>query len=172
MLGGLGTGIGDGDRGVTCGRSSQCLNARSQEHEIDCEAEDMKWEYNQQSLRGPDSVASSQPSDPLFNDDGDDAGPPETVNTSPSRSREGSPPLGPGYARHEIVGIGGVVKKKLLKMVRVGACVPEWEDEKAHGIIMGREQQGRCRSWCGWCWRVIPSTKDVDVARKGKGKAS
>ncbi|EQL02273.1 hypothetical protein OCS_02017 [Ophiocordyceps sinensis CO18] len=42
-LGGLGTGIGDGDRGVTCGRERRCLAAREIEHEVDCDAEDARW---------------------------------------------------------------------------------------------------------------------------------
>lgn len=70
----------------------------------------------------------------------------------------------PGYERHEIEGIGGVVKKKLLRMVKIGACVPEWEDERQKGEILGREVQGRRRSWCGWCWRVIPGRKDYETA--------
>ena len=77
-----------------------------------------------------------------------------------SGARTGRSPLGPGYARHEIEGIGGVVKKKLVKMVWVGACVTEWEDEKEQGRYLVREVEGRTRSWCGWCWRVIPGAKD------------
>ena len=73
--------------------------------------------------------------------------------------------LGPGYARHEIEGIGGVVKTKRLSMVKVGACVPEWEDEKNEGKILRREVQGAARSWCGWCWRVIPGKKDYEKTR-------
>ena len=71
--------------------------------------------------------------------------------------------LGPGYARHEIEGIGGVVKTKLVQMVRVGACVPEWEDESASGNVLGREVSGSLRSWCGWCWKVIPGKKDYET---------
>lgn len=74
--------------------------------------------------------------------------------------------LGPGYARHEIEGIGGVVKTKRLSMVKVGACVPEWEDEKNEGKILQREVQGAARSWCGWCWRVIPGKKDHAKTRE------
>lgn len=48
----------------------------------------------------------------------------------------------------------------------MGACVAEWEDEKAKGDILGREVQGKIRSWCGWCWRVVPGEKDYDAARK------
>jgi hypothetical protein len=60
------------------------------------------------------------------------------------------------------------VKKKLLRMVKVGACVPEWPDERAKGDILGREVQGRVRSWCGWCWRVIPGRKDHDLEKQTK----
>lgn len=72
--------------------------------------------------------------------------------------RTPSPSLAPGYERHEIVGIGGVVKRKLVRMVSVGACVPEWEDDG--GGVLGREVSGKSRSWCGWCARVIPGEKD------------
>lgn len=53
------------------------------------------------------------------------------------------------------------MKKKLVRMVRVGACVPEWGDEKDAGKFLVREQEGKARSWCGWCWRVVPGVKDV-----------
>lgn len=74
--------------------------------------------------------------------------------------------LKPGYDRHEIEGIGGVVKKKLVRMVKVGACVPEWPDERDRGDILGREMQAKVRSWCGWCWRVIPGKLDYEFARQ------
>ncbi|KAF2965702.1 hypothetical protein GQX73_g7869 [Xylaria multiplex] len=54
--------------------------------------------------------------------------------------------LRPGYARQEIEGIGGVVKTKLVRMMRVGACVPEWEDERNKGQILEREVSGGRRS--------------------------
>ncbi|TVY14254.1 hypothetical protein LARI1_G007627 [Lachnellula arida] len=128
-LGGLGVGIGEGDRGVPCGRGGDCVAAREVEQETDCDAED---------AREIDSNSRT---------------------VSPSSSPGSS--MGPGYARHEIEGIGGVVKKKLVRMVKVGACVPEWGDEKEQGKFLVREIEGRARSWCGWCWRVIPSVKDV-----------
>ncbi|KAH7325788.1 hypothetical protein B0I35DRAFT_474523 [Stachybotrys elegans] len=170
VLGGLGTGIGDGDRGVICGRDEQCCAAKEREQETDCDAEDAK----------DNSVALWSPEHPS---------PPAATNTPPpgvgypfgspaaqtasleslgvtdeslaSLSRTPTPQLGPGYERHEIEGIGGVVKRKLVRMVRVGACVPEWEDEKGGGgRILGREVRGEARSWCGWCWRVIPGRAD------------
>ncbi|PHH81074.1 hypothetical protein CDD80_3356 [Ophiocordyceps camponoti-rufipedis] len=123
VLGGLGTGIGDGDRGVVCGREENCLNACIRSQEIDC-----------------DAVDASAPSD--------------------------RPPLSPGYRRHEMEGIGGKVKCKMVRTVRVGACVPEYDEEKAsgQGRILGPEVKGSVRSWCGWCWRVIPGRLDIGEA--------
>jgi hypothetical protein len=68
-----------------------------------------------------------------------------------------------------VEGIGGVMKKMRVRMVKVGACVPEWEDERAKGEILGREVQARRRSWCGWCRRVVPSRRDYEVGRSGLG---
>jgi hypothetical protein len=89
--------------------------------------------------------------------------------------RTPSPAIKPGYERHEVEGIGGVMKNMRVRMVKVGACVPEWDDERARGEILGREVQGKRRSWCGWCRRVIPSGVDYERDRqadgKGKGKA-
>lgn len=103
--------------------------------EIDCDAED---------AREIDNVSRSAS--------------PASPSSSPGSSHG---QMGPGYARHEIEGIGGVMKKKLVRMVKVGACVPEWGDEKEMGRSLVREVDGRARSWCGWCWRVIPGVKDV-----------
>jgi len=130
-LGGLGVGIGEGNRGVPCGRGGDCVAAHEVEQEIDCDAED---------AREIDSSRAATPS---------------------SRPGSSQGQMGPGYARHEIEGIGGVVKKKLVRMVKVGACVPEWGDEKEQGKPLAREVDGRVRSWCGWCWRVVPGAKDV-----------
>lgn len=68
----------------------------------------------------------------------------------------------PGYLRQEIVGIGGVVKQKVKKRVTVGACVEEHEDERETGQYLEREVNGQDRSWCDWCWRVVPNCKDVE----------
>jgi len=135
-LGGLGVGIGEGDRGVECGRERECCAAREVEQEIDCDAED---------AREIDASTSGNNG--------------RTISPSSSPGSERGQ-MGPGYARHEIEGIGGVVKRKLVRMVRVGACVPEWEDEKEMGRFLVKEVEGRARSWCGWCWRVIPGVKD------------
>ncbi|KAH8592776.1 hypothetical protein B0O99DRAFT_628961 [Bisporella sp. PMI_857] len=134
-LGGLGVGIGEGDRGVECGRGGLCLAAREVEQETDCDAEDARFES--------DSRAASPSSSP---------------GGSTTSSIKGG--MGPGYARHEIEGIGGILKKKLVQMVKVGQCVPEYGDEKVKGRYLVREIEGQNRSWCGWCWRVVPGAKD------------
>ncbi|KAB5554545.1 hypothetical protein GE09DRAFT_131951 [Coniochaeta sp. 2T2.1] len=178
VLGGLGTGIGDADRGVICGRESRCLGAQVREQETDCDAEDARLEADcssspPSSVHGPPSTASVAGSlHSSTTTTGGGGGSSSEFGSSlgayspPPGHRTPSPAVGPGYARHEIEGIGGVVKTKLVRMVRVGACVPEWEDEKAKGEILGRETQGRIRSWCGWCWRVIPGKKDYDAAKE------
>ncbi|KAK5283324.1 hypothetical protein LTR16_005496, partial [Cryomyces antarcticus] len=118
-LGGLGTGIGEGNEGVECGRHAACLAARNVEKEIDCDADELarveagRWE-------------------------------------------------GTSYLAQEMEGIGGVVKKKVRKRVRVGATVKEWEDERERGGYLGREQNGLVRSWCSWCERVVLGKKDVE----------
>ncbi|KAG9231924.1 hypothetical protein BJ875DRAFT_486568 [Amylocarpus encephaloides] len=138
-LGGLGVGIGEGDRGVPCGRGEECVAARDVESEIDCDAEDAR-EIDHISRA---SSASSSPS---------------SSTSSIISKRSGQ--IGPGYARHEIEGIGGRLKKKLVRMVKVGACVPEWSDEEQQGEFLAREIDGQARSWCGWCWRAVPGAKD------------
>ncbi|KAK3995128.1 hypothetical protein QBC44DRAFT_321260 [Cladorrhinum sp. PSN332] len=169
VLGGLGTGIGDGDRGVICGRDTACCAAREKEHETDCDAQDAR-EAEQLLGTSSSNSSSSASSSPLPWAAAADS----TSSTSSSltasaglQRRTPSPILKPGYERHEIEGIGGVVKKKLVRMVKVGACVPEWDDERAKGEIMGREVKGERRSWCGWCWRVIPSKVDYESDRRG-----
>ena len=61
-LGGVGTGAGEGNEGVECGRGSNCLVARIVEHEIECDAETMalseaegRWpgtSYHAQEIEG------------------------------------------------------------------------------------------------------------------------
>ncbi|KAL8763072.1 MAG: hypothetical protein Q9184_001032 [Pyrenodesmia sp. 2 TL-2023] len=66
-----------------------------------------------------------------------------------------------GYWQQEIEGIGGVVKKKVRKRIRVGKTVKEWEDERdGKEDVLGRESRGEARSWCGWCGRVVWGEKD------------
>ncbi|KAM5352661.1 hypothetical protein ACJ41O_005383 [Fusarium nematophilum] len=153
ILGGLGTGIGEGDRGVICGREADCCAAKEREQQLDCDAEDAR-DGNVAPTPVPAVAAAAAPHpapvDALIDE------------LRLTHGRTPSPSLGPGYLRHEIEGIGGVVKRKRVRMVRVGHCVPEWDDERGTGSrVLGREVRGARRSWCGWCWRVIPSEKDV-----------
>ncbi|KAG5952528.1 hypothetical protein E4U53_000661 [Claviceps sorghi] len=178
VLGGLGTGIGDGDRGVICGREAACLAARDREHEIDCDAQDARdngtapW-VNEQ----PVWMTTTTPSPPALAVSASPAGSPFGPATplgalieEDRHDRTPSPQLGPGYERHEIEGIGGRVKRKLVRMVRVGACVPEWDDERGCGsCALASEVKGSARSWCGWCCRVIPGQKDL---MNGEGPSS
>ena len=85
-------------------------------------------------------------------------------------SGAGRPKKNTGYMTQEIEGIGGVVKKKVKKRVKVGAVVKEYEDEREHGNYLRREQTNINRSWCYWCSRVVPSKRDLldpggDMAR-------
>ncbi|KAG5966096.1 hypothetical protein E4U57_003003 [Claviceps arundinis] len=173
VLGGLGTGIGDGDRGVICGREAACLAARDREHEVDCDAQDARdngtapWDeqpvYMTTANSAPPSLGAHASStlSPL--------GPTTLLGSLIEEDRHGqtsSPQLGPGYERHEIEGIGGRVKRKLVRMVRVGACVPEWDDEKGCGsCALAPELKGCARSWCGWCCRVIPGKSDLPIEK-------
>jgi hypothetical protein len=145
VLGGLGTGIGEGDRGVICGREADCCAAKEVEHQVDCDAEDAR-----DGNVAPSPAPQQAPVDALID------------QLRLTHERTPSPSLGPGYLRHEIEGIGGVVKRKRVRMVRVGRGVPEWDDEKSSGSrVLGREVSGTRRSWCGWCNRVIPGEKDL-----------
>ncbi len=181
MLGGLGTGIGEGDRGVICGRETACCAAREREQDMDGDAEDAREaeEYHHRSATAtPRSNSGSATSSltppppwsplPLLGGPGSSASLNSLVGSPGADRRTPSPALKPGYERHEVEGIGGVMKKMRVRMVKVGACVPEWDDERARGEILGREVQGKRRSWCGWCRRVIPAGEDLE--RKGKGK--
>ena len=68
-----------------------------------------------------------------------------------------------GYLRQEVEGIGGVVKKKVRKRVRIGAPVWEHDDERGSGKYLEREASGKERSWCGWCGRVVKGQSDREV---------
>lgn len=132
--GGLGTGLGQGNQGQKCGRGEDCLERGGKAVcwvEIDC--------------------SETSPHDHIREVEGDRA------------SRVGAPDLAlnkPGYFQQEIEGIGGVVKKKVKKKVKVGATVWEFEDERVSGKYLEREANGIVRSWCGWCGRVCPGKED------------
>lgn len=127
-LGGVGTGAGEGEQGVECGRGPLCLGARIVEHET-CEAE---------------TLAALAAQDRIHN-----------TPDSPERWR------GTSYLAQEIEGIGGVLKVKHKKYTRVGECVKMYEDERDKSVRwLPRENEGKLRSWCSWCQRVVPGEKD------------
>ncbi|PGH17274.1 hypothetical protein AJ79_01157 [Helicocarpus griseus UAMH5409] len=159
--GGLGTGIGEGCQGVKCGRGERCFAAEEIEVEVDCEVDDWTAEdlehhnpnanhhyhhhhhpNNHNNHHHGNGIYASGHSDPLLH------------------VVDGHSDEEPGYLRQEIVGVGGVVKQKVKKRVRVGACVQEHEDERDTASYLKREYLGDVRSWCGWCERVVPSTKE------------
>ncbi|KAI9787057.1 MAG: hypothetical protein M1816_007728 [Peltula sp. TS41687] len=144
-LGGLGTGIGEGNEGVKCGREQQCLAAREVEVEVDCEGDDLAATSHTASTTMETTTTAVD-----INEDTTAAAAAKVVDDNKET----------GYLRQEIEGIGGVVKKKLKIRVRVGAVVEEWEDERESSDYLSREIQGEERSWCGWCQRVIPGIKD------------
>ena len=136
-LGGLGTGIGEGNEGVKCARGENCIDSRNIEVEMDCDGT-------------PDEVDSRPGSQP--------SGAKSTLTHEAIGEMEK-----PGYFRQEMEGIGGVVRGKYKKMVRVGRTVEEYEDERDSGEYLGREAHRKHRSWCGWCDRVVPGKHDMDI---------
>jgi len=140
--GGLGTGIGEGCQGVKCGRGEDCLAAQEIELEVDCEADESTagvLDHNHSTGQTHGSAASHEHIERVDNRDDEE----------------------PGYFRQEIVGIGGVVKHKVKKRITLGACVVEHEEERETGRYLRREETGQHRCWCAWCWRVVPSMKDL-----------
>lgn len=184
VLGGLGTGIGDADRGVECARGKNCLSSKCIEHETDCDADDAReaeglatvhsssgatptlslysgshsWSSSHSSLYS----GSSNPSTP--------SGLLDPTSILGGSSRTPSPSVGPGYARHEVEGIGNKIKTVKVSMIRVGGCVPEWKDEKTSGESLRREICGEVRSWCGWCDRVQPGKLDYEVDQQSSSR--
>lgn len=136
--GGLGAGMGDTCQGVPCGRGDRCLAAEEIEVEIDCDVDD--------SVNNNEH-AEHYPSSPH---DG------EKHHHHHSHSHPHADDEGPGYLRQEIMGVGGVVKHKVKKRVKVGASVEEHDDERESSVYLRREARGEVRSWCGWCDRVVP----------------
>ncbi|KAL8918275.1 MAG: hypothetical protein Q9208_007443 [Pyrenodesmia sp. 3 TL-2023] len=135
-LGGLGTGVGEGNEGVKCWWGEKCVASQEVEVEYCCEEEGA-------SGRGSSS--------------GEDESDGERYWTTEGEGKEERA----GYWQQEIEGIGGVVKKKVRKRVRVGKTVKEWEDERdGKEDVLGRESRGEARSWCGWCGRVVWGEKD------------
>lgn len=77
---------------------------------------------------------------------------------TPGQSEEPRPE--PGYLRQEIEGIGGRVKSKVKQLVKVGATVYEFRDERESGKYLSREVAGDLRAYCSWCNRVCPSNTE------------
>lgn len=77
---------------------------------------------------------------------------------------------GSSYSVQEVVGIGGVVKKKIRKRISIGAAVKEYEDERVGGNFLAREQNGNNRSFCAWCESVVMGKRDLDF--KGRSTDS
>jgi hypothetical protein len=68
---------------------------------------------------------------------------------------------GTSYLAQEIEGIGGVLKVKHKKQVRIGECVKLYEDEREKAVqYLEREVTGKLRSWCSWCERIVMDEKD------------
>jgi hypothetical protein len=127
-LGVLGTGIGEGNEGVQCGRGRACLGAKVVEQEVALDAEFLRLSEQEAEALG--------------------------------RSWEGG-----GFEVQEIEGVGGVVKRKLKKLVLLGKRVPEHEDERS-GVVryLSREENETVRSWCSWCQRVVRSKDEAKRA--------
>ena len=144
MGGGIGTGLGLGNQGQKCGRGEHCLDSGAESVawvEIDCSEgtlTDLSLEH-----------------DLLV----------RTRSATPTADRSTPSPVGnkPGYYSQEVEGIGGVVKKKVKKRVKVGATVYEFDDERKSGKYLERESSGKQRSWCGWCGRVCLGRADCQV---------
>ena len=118
---------------MTCGRGDTCLAAEDTEVEVDCEVNE--WEgHHHHDTHGEYGLHFE------------------------SRDDEE-----PGYLRQEIEGIGGVLKQKVKKWVRVGNSVEEFEGERETGRYLEKEASGEIRSWCPWCWRVVPSKEEAEA---------
>ena len=147
-LGGLGTGIGEGNEGVKCARQARCEGAVDVEVEFECSSTPSNL---------ISSSSSSSTSLTSSNGGGSESG---AEASTPGKNEEEA-----GYWRQEIEGLGGIVKKKYRKKERMGATVREWEDEREGGEVLGREKSGLERSWCGWCGRVVLGEKDLEAER-------
>lgn len=136
--GGLGTGLGLGNQGQKCGRGKYCLATRDAMALMESECS--------KDVSTPGTHELSRSNTPVVSGHDTEARPE------------------PGYFRQEIEGIGGKVKSKSKSLVKVGATVYEFRDERESGKYLGREASGELRSWCSWCSRVCPGKQDrVDM---------
>lgn len=166
---------------MECWRKNECCNSKYIEHETDCdaadarEAEDLLAQGHSAGsspttlslYSGAHSWSSSHSNLSLHSN----ASTPGLLDpgSASATTRTPSPAFGPGYARHEVEGIGNKIKSVKKTMVKVGGGVPDWGDEKASGQCLRREITGQTRSWCGWCSRVIPGKKDLEADEKLQG---
>lgn len=127
-------GVTDAERGIPCGREANCLAAIEKEVEIDGAGD---------KTPSSSSASASASASPM----------PMSIPSDPDEPRS-------GYNVHEYEGASGRVTNKTVVGIRVGRSVPEWHDEKASRRVLGREVDGVVRSWCGWCWRVIPGREE------------
>ncbi|KAK7538911.1 hypothetical protein IWX49DRAFT_499137 [Phyllosticta citricarpa] len=135
-LGGLGTGIGEGHEGVVCGLGEACRGGRDVEHE---------------ACGTPDEIAEME----RRLDGSAMAGEAQIATTTAAAA-------GNSFFAQEIVGIGGRRVMKVKKMLRIGAAVKEYEDEReSNNTYLGREKKGDNRAWCAWCNRLVPSRRDA-----------
>lgn len=130
--GGLGIGLGVGNQGQKCGREKYCLATRDVMALEETECSE--------EVSAPGMREMSRAGTPLADD----------------KARHD-----PGYLRQEIEGIGGKLKAKAKRLVKVGAIVYEYRDERESGRYLGREANGQVRSWCSWCFRVCPAEHEL-----------
>ena len=159
-IGGLGTGMGEGDQGQKCGRGAGCLDPTGEGIawvEIDCSDQVSPQTSRPGSVRGLVMVGGGGDDEQQQQQQEQSLGG-DVMASAEHRDRERE--RSGGYLQQEIEGIGGVVKKKIRKRIRVGATVWEFDDERESGRYLEREASGRCRSWCGWCGRVAEGEKD------------
>ena len=142
FLGGVGTGVGEGNEGSKCARGASCLGAHEVEVELDC----------------PTAFAASSAGVYVTSNGSSSSGSESDGGGTPIKEKEEA-----GYWRQEIEGLGGVVKKKFRKREKVGGTVREWEDEIRGGEYLIREKTGEERSWCGWCGRVVAARDELSV---------
>lgn len=167
--GSLGNGVGEGVEGVECGRRGGCAAAKHLEVEEEIRAP-LHASSHLWNLGGSNSAG----------DQGSFEGESEQ-EAERERAREDGEDEA-GYNTQEIQGVGGTVMRKIKRRVLVGAAVGDLEDDMVglsaneeaedHSQPLWEEREGRTRSWCAWCCRVIPSMDDLESAEKNKGHDS
>lgn len=138
---------------MQCGRGDACFAAKYTEVESESGTEDVYEPLREAGGEGGQGGEGFAPAPGKCDEHvGDGGGGPEKA----------------GYWRQEIEGIGGVVKRKVKRRVKVGRAVREYEDERECAGYLEREGRGEERSWCGWCWRVVPGVRDLDRDAGGR----